>query len=448
MFGFSCRQKAIVRREGTTLNGVNTSPARSTKGKEQMKKSSPVSALAGLITTFTSRALLLAASLPLVANAQVPESVLPNGVGVNIHFTTGHERDIDLIADAGFKFIRMDFHWTGIEREKGFYDWSAYDELTANLGKRGLRALYILDYSNPLYEEVVVSPHPIGGKPWKTAASPRHPESTAAFAKWAAAGARHFGGRKIIWEIWNEPNGHFWSPKPDAQQYAALALAPARAIHEVDPTATVVGPANSIFLWEFLEMLFKAGVLEHFAAVTVHPYRNKARPPETADADYARLREMIDRYAPPSRKGKISILSGELRRKIGDQRLELQALFEFRTRVHASGSQRIIRRTRQGEYGTSENVCSVRRTGPEVLDATQLRLNGTRDDRGNGEVRRPCMALCESLPVCRDAFRRAPARRENLACGQYRGCGATPLWSTHPQPVSSSPVELLLPRPC
>src|SRR6266704_2156019 len=89
--------------------------------------------------------------------AELPEPVLPAGVGVNIHLATGHARDLDLIAAAGFKFIRMDFGWGGTERKKSEYNWTAYDELTANLEKRGLRAIYILDYSNPLYEEEVVT---------------------------------------------------------------------------------------------------------------------------------------------------------------------------------------------------------------------------------------------------------------------------------------------------
>src|SRR5215218_4607541 len=76
--------------------------------------------------------------------ADLPAPILPAGMGVNIHFVKGHERDLDLIAAAGFKFIRMDFGWHGIERKKGEYDWSAYDELTANLEKRGIRPLYIL----------------------------------------------------------------------------------------------------------------------------------------------------------------------------------------------------------------------------------------------------------------------------------------------------------------
>jgi hypothetical protein len=40
--------------------------------------------------------------------------------GVNIHFTRGHEKDLDMIAVAGFKFIRMDFVWHNIERSGEF----------------------------------------------------------------------------------------------------------------------------------------------------------------------------------------------------------------------------------------------------------------------------------------------------------------------------------------
>src|ERR1043166_8277032 len=250
--------------------------------------------------------------LPIVTSAsEIPDVVIPEGVGVNIHFVTGHEKDLDLIAAAGFKFIRMDFAWTGIEKQKGKYDWSEYDELMANLDKRGIRALFILDYSNPLYEEPVTSPHPITGATHRTTASPQHPESIAAFAKWAAAAAKHCHGRHIIWEIWNEPNGHFWAPKPDAQQYSALALATAKAIREAEPQATIIGPASSGFPWEYLETFLKSGALEYLDAVSVHPYRDRAKPPESAAADYRKLRELVERWAPASKKGKIPILSGE-----------------------------------------------------------------------------------------------------------------------------------------
>jgi polysaccharide biosynthesis protein PslG len=250
-------------------------------------------------------------ALPLLAGAaEIPEPVLPAGVGVNIHFVTGQEKDLDMIAAGGFKFIRMDFHWESIETSKCEYHWAGYEELMANLDKRGLRAILILDYSHPLYEESVTSPNPMTGKAQKNTASPQRPDSIAAFARWAAAAAKHFAGRHVLWEIWNEPNGNFWSPKPNAEQYTALALATAKAMREAEPHAAIIGPASSGFPWAFLETFLKSGMLEYLDGVSVHPYRNPNKPPETAASDYQRLRALIDRYV-PSKKDRIPILSGE-----------------------------------------------------------------------------------------------------------------------------------------
>ena len=245
------------------------------------------------------------------AASELPKLILPAGVGVNIHFTRGRERDLEMIAAGGFKFIRMDFTWESIERKKGIYDWSAYDELTKNLERRGLRAYYILDYSNPLYEETIVAKDPIYGREKKGVASPQHPESVAAFARWAAAAAKHFQGRHVVWEIWNEPNISFWKPAPDANQYATLALATLKAIRAADPQATIFAPGSSGLPWPFLESLFKSGALEFLDGVSVHPYRSPKQPPETAAKDYQRLRELIGRYMPPRRREPVAIVSGE-----------------------------------------------------------------------------------------------------------------------------------------
>ena len=203
-----------------------------------------------------------------------------------------------MIAAGGFKFVRMDFSWDSTEPKRGQYDWKAYDELTANLERRGISAIYILDYVNAAYEETVDATHPFTHESQKHTASPRHPESIAAFARWAAAAAKHFHGHHILWEIYNEPNGFFWKPKPDAKEYAALALATAKAINEAEPKATVVAPALSGFEWPFFETLFKSGALQYLDAITVHPYREQRMSPETAAPDYKKLREMIARYAP------------------------------------------------------------------------------------------------------------------------------------------------------
>jgi hypothetical protein len=244
------------------------------------------------------------------ASTRLPEPVLPQGVGVNIHFNRGHEADLDLIAAAGIKIVRMDLGWAGIERRRGEYDWSAYDELTANLERRGLRALYILDYSNPLYEAEVVTRDPVTGREQRDTASPQKPESVAAFARWAAAAAAHFRGRGVIWEIWNEPNITFWKPKPDVRQYTELTLATCKAVRAADPNALIIGPATSEIPQKFLDEFFASGVLPYLDGVSVHPYRSYSKSPETADSEYAKLRELIARHAPPTKRD-LPILSGE-----------------------------------------------------------------------------------------------------------------------------------------
>ena len=284
----------------------------------------------------TTRLFIFLTLLPLtVAAADLPAPVLPAGVGVNIHFTRGHEADLDLIAAAGFKFVRMDFSWGGTERKPGEYQWADYDELTANLAKRGLRAYYILDYSNALYEDTIVSRDPISGKEQRDIAAPSKPASFTAFARWAAAAAAHFKGQRVIWEIWNEPNIGFWKPKPNVENYTALVLATCKAVRAADPEATILAPGSSEFPWEFIEHLFKAGTLEYLDGVSVHPYRSYTKEPETAHEDYRKLRGLIERYASPDKRT-LPIISGEwgyATQAKGGVSLETQAAFIARQQL-------------------------------------------------------------------------------------------------------------------
>jgi hypothetical protein len=83
-----------------------------------------------------------------------------------------------------------------------------------------------------------------------------------------------------LWGFYNEPNGGFWRPKPDATEYTTLALATARAIREAEPSATIIAPAMSGFDWKYMESFLQSGVLEFLDGVSVHPYRDPNRPPE------------------------------------------------------------------------------------------------------------------------------------------------------------------------
>jgi hypothetical protein len=227
------------------------------------------------------------------ARDPLPSAEIPNPFGVNIHFTRGSAGEADLIARAGFRIVRMDFAWGGIERPVGSYDFSAYDELAKDMGARGIRLLLILDYGHPVHTKGL---------------GPATDADRKAFVDFARAGARHFKGRAILWEVWNEPNlAQFWRPQPHVENYTALAIATAKAIHEEDPEALVLAPATSRVDIEFLEGCFRRGLLDAIDVVSVHPYRSTA--PETAESEVMKLRSLIARYAPAGKD--IPIVNGE-----------------------------------------------------------------------------------------------------------------------------------------
>ena len=234
---------------------------------------------------------------------QASTTPITEGLGVNIHFTDPRPGEIKMIADAGFRWVRMDFVWKVTETSRGKYDFTPYERLMAALEPYNIRALFILDYTNPLYDNDN---------------SPRTEEGRQAFARWSAAAAKHFQRRGIIWEIYNEPNHVFWRPEPNVADYVKLAQAVGKAIREAAPGETMIGPATGLD-FPFLEACFKGGLLEYWSAVSVHPYRQTD--PETVAEDYCRLRQLITSYAPvriptgrdsdrPVRK-EIPIISGE-----------------------------------------------------------------------------------------------------------------------------------------
>jgi hypothetical protein len=228
------------------------------------------------------------------ASVGLPGLTLPDGFGVNIHFR-GEPKDLDLIAEAGFKFIRMDLTWEAVERQKGVYEFdkTGYDSLTEGAAKRGIRILYILDYSNRLYE---------------SERSVRTEQGRIAFAAFAAAAAARYAGRGILWEIWNESNIEiFWKPRPDVNDYCRLVEAASAQIKKADKNALVVAPATSTIPFKWLEDCFKRGMLNWIDVLSVHPYR--PHPPETVIKDYEKLRDLIKRYAPGDKE--IPIISGE-----------------------------------------------------------------------------------------------------------------------------------------
>jgi polysaccharide biosynthesis protein PslG len=220
---------------------------------------------------------------------------VPEGLGVNIHFYEGNENDLAMIEAAGMGIIRMDISWASAEKEPGVYDFSHYDHLVNDMEALGIRILFIIDYGNPLYDDGL---------------SPHSEECRQAYARFCAALAERYADNNIIWELWNEPNIHFWKPEPDVEAYMAWCHAVVPAIRKADPDACIIGPATSLIDRSFLKACFERGFLELVDGVSVHPYRDARKGPETALREYQHLRKLIDRMQPEATKS-IPIISGE-----------------------------------------------------------------------------------------------------------------------------------------
>ena len=95
-------------------------------------------------------------------------------------------------------------------------------------------------------------------------------------------GIKHFKGRPILWEIWNEPNVGFWlgagglNSAEFAAQYVALVKQAVPAMRAADPDCFILAGSVSC-LWRdsfrWIDEAFKQGLLSSgINALSVHPY--------------------------------------------------------------------------------------------------------------------------------------------------------------------------------
>ncbi len=244
----------------------------------------------------------------------VPPAVYPSypalsAAGVHVHafrlgdgFPLVSERDLDLIQAAGFRKVRLDLLWQEVEKRRGVYDFRKYDALIDGLMRRGIQPMVILGLGNRLYAKgLTIQP-----------CSTRE-----AFERYAMTAVQRYQGRGIIWELVNEPNHEaFWEPRPDVNEYMALARNLLPRLKALDPTGFFAAPSTAGAPPDFLEACFRQGLLALVDGVTIHPHQAFAgdaapanRMPEHFEMAYRRTRHLIDRYAP---RGKhVPILLGE-----------------------------------------------------------------------------------------------------------------------------------------
>ena len=160
-----------------------------------------------------------------------------------------------------------------------------------NLIKKKINIIFILDYSNPLYDDGL---------------SPYSDYGREAFSNFAMESVKHYKGNSIMWEIWNEPNIGSWKPYPNADNYYKLAMKTITAIKSVDKNAFIIAPALSGVDYDYLNYLGENNLFNYIDAVSIHPYRQSN--PETVSSDYNKIKDLINKY---KHKDGIKLFSGE-----------------------------------------------------------------------------------------------------------------------------------------
>jgi len=188
------------------------------------------------------------------------------------------ERQMDLMQQAGVRFVRIDYCGAQIEPSPGRWDWTIPDRIASALAARGITEL-------PIVEQYCAPKWATGGKGYP--AIWLEPEGYATFAGAIAAHVSQKYPQITRLELFNEPNLHGWwtnyNPQyanRDGSATAVYMKAAYAAVKQTAPKLTVVGPAladggHDVDPRKFLETMYGTGCRlgTCWDVLSVHNYR-------------------------------------------------------------------------------------------------------------------------------------------------------------------------------
>lgn len=216
-----------------------------------------------------------------------------NPFGVNVFLEQEvepwkRERTVQMVAAAGFHWMRQEFPWEDIEiHGKGDFEdrrhepfrsaWEKYDHIVALTEKYGLELIVRL--SNP--------------PEWTRAdgaarGSFAPPDHLSDWGDYVYTVVSRYRGRVRYYQLWNEPNIYpEWGEQPvNPEAYTALLCEGYRRAKEADPSVVILsgalaptvslhpgpGPALGLNEFVFLQRMYDAGAGACFDILTVNDY--------------------------------------------------------------------------------------------------------------------------------------------------------------------------------
>ena len=219
---------------------------------------------------------------------------IPNNAGMQLKTDNCNQQTIEAVSKIGSKWIRRGFYFNKVNPKKDTYVFDYYDNVLDHADKQGLNVLGCLAGDNKIWEN--------DGKGGIQTA-----EGRKGFAAFAAALAKRYKGRNIIWEVWNEPNTRtFWRKdktamhnSPDfAKEYTDLVRETVQAMLKEDPDVWVAAGSVSAFWkpsYQWTDECFKNGMGKTGIKIwSVHPYGVKT--PEEFSIGYNAMRAVFKKY--------------------------------------------------------------------------------------------------------------------------------------------------------
>jgi len=220
------------------------------------------------------------------------DQTIPNPFGVQLKEQNLSTATVERVHQLGLKWVRRGFLWNNVEKTKGVYDFTRYEQLVADCRDRGISVIATLGLGNGTYGKVHVKDEP----------------AHTAYVNYCVAAVKKFKGQPVIFEIWNEPNVKFWGnyDKSNGPVYAAdytkLVKDSVAAMKAANPDVIILGGSVSN-VWKdsyaWIDYVVKDGMLDSgIDSLSLHPYGVKN--PE----DYLVAYDIVRKLMAPSAKGK------------------------------------------------------------------------------------------------------------------------------------------------
>lgn len=183
------------------------------------------------------------------------------------------ERDLDLVKEMGFGWVKQKFPWRDLEKEDNGYDWYFADYIVDAVEQRDLKLMVRLD-AHPLWS---VAPY----LPPEQITASQPPGNYADFGDYCHDLATRYAGRIHAYQVWNEPNlSREWGENaPNPYEYVLLLKECYEGIKTADPSAIVITaglaptgtqPPLAMPADDFLRAMYEAGAAPYFDVLGVH----------------------------------------------------------------------------------------------------------------------------------------------------------------------------------